>query len=113
MTGCVLDSSLASTISMVASIVATVVFLLSSITTASPAQTVMDHPARTTRPRATTAVPEAGARKFTLNSTVSTSVPGGLRVRAQYPQEESRTPVLLHRGTWLRISPLCLVWHTN
>ncbi|HEU4536431.1 MAG TPA: hypothetical protein VFS00_20040 [Polyangiaceae bacterium] len=44
--------------------------------------TVMVRPGRTTRPEATNQAPAAGASRFTLNSMVSTSEPGGMRVSA-------------------------------
>ncbi len=59
----------------------------SSLSTAetSALQTKSRLPAVTTSPRATRLSPRAGARKFTLYSTVSTSLSGGARVRAAYP----------------------------
>lgn len=50
---------------------------------ASPWHTVMVRPERTTRPRATSFSPRAGAKRLTLNSTVSTSEPGGIKVNAE------------------------------
>src|SRR5271157_934189 len=60
---------------------------------ASPAHTVKFFPARLTWARATIASPVAGARRLTLNSTVSTSEPSGASVSAAYPQAESRAVV--------------------
>src|SRR5262249_42374373 len=72
--------------SLIVIIVASIVAISSSSValsaTTSPPQTVIVRPDRMTWPRATNRSPNAGASKFTLNSTVSMVVLGGARLIA-------------------------------
>src|SRR6185295_1051736 len=67
---------------IVASMVATEFSVPSESIYASAWHTVIVRPARTTRPRAMSSAPRAGARKFVLNSNVSTPAPCGMRLNA-------------------------------
>ncbi len=70
------------TVMIVASIVAIATSLLPVRIKPSAWQTEIVRPDRSTRPRATKTSPLAGARRFVLNSTLSTPAPGGVRLNA-------------------------------
>ena len=71
---------------VVASIVATGISWPSFTATTSFEQTLIVRPDRRTRPRATSRVPRAGARKLTLHATGKTSAAAGNKLSAAYPQ---------------------------
>src|SRR5262249_28111786 len=78
---------------IVACIAATSVSPRSSWALTSAAHTARVRPGRSTRARATNRRPAAGASRFTLNSTDSTSEPALINVDAAYPQALSAMAV--------------------
>lgn len=82
------------TVIIVASIVATGFGPASVSATTSAAVTVSVRPGFVTRPYAINLRPIAGARKFTLYSTVKTAASAGISVDAAYPQALSAIAVM-------------------